>query len=280
MQVGVVSIAVVVVVGGAIAVGVDPVVPGVSGTGMDRAVGIVAVVSTISIGVVSVGVGVIVGVSSAVCVDAVVPGIVCARIGGRLGVVAVFACREAITVFIGIRNAAVAVVVVGIGAVVFDCRRVEGRVGVVAVVAVGNHSVGCFAAFGGGRIHVAKAIFVSVGPEGDGDVFVDLPIAVVVDAIADFNRGTIDRGIVVIAVVCARVPISILVALDADDFARDLVVANTNTGTAGQRDGGKDGLENATHRGWSVWSGGGEDYWKTTVASSHGAYREYRVNIR
>ncbi len=153
-----------------------------------------------------------------------------------VGVVTVFARRGAIPVGIAVSGAPIAVVVVGVRAVVLEGAGVVGCVGVVAVVVL----VGV----PGGRVardvgDVGATVPVGVGvgvPHGgvDGITPVSGPAAVVVDRIeADLDTAGAHATIGIVAVFAGRVPIAVGVDTRGGAVAVEIDEIGAGLGRAG-----------------------------------------------
>ena len=81
----------------------------------------------------------------------------------------------------------------------FGRTRMDCGIGVVAIRAVGHVAGRDTARLGGGGC-VTESVSVGIGVEGSLHAFVDIAVAVVIDAVAGFGRTRMDGGIGVVAI--------------------------------------------------------------------------------
>ena len=196
VEIGVVAVAVLVVVRGAVTVRVDAIVPGLGGPRVDAGVGVQTVGAAVGVPVVAVVVLVVVRCAVAVLVDAVVPDLACGWVDAGVRVVAV--CSA---IGVGVVAVAVAVVVRGTIAVLVDTvvpdlggAGVDGGVRVVAVGATTGCGVGVVAVTVGvaGTSAQQEVDLVLVESVGGGGVAVGVGEEAVDDGVAagPHNDGT------------------------------------------------------------------------------------------
>ncbi len=153
---------------------------------------------------------VLVGVAVAVVVD-LIAGF--RRYGAHTGVtvVAVLAGRVAVAISVSRSTAPIAVVIVGISAVILDRARVVRRVRVIAVATQLDVTGGDVAVLDC-RCVVAIPVAVEIRITRDEIEFlVGVAVAVVIDAVAGFRRGGTHAGVRIITVLRVVVPIAVAV---------------------------------------------------------------------
>ena len=168
---------------------------------------------------------------------------------GAGAVITLQAGREAVGVVVLKTYGAVAVVVVGVGAVGLRGAGEERRVRVIAVAVLGHEALGGLAGQHRGPGAVAVAVLIGVDRGGVGGVLVYLPVTVVVEAVALFLSAGVHRGVVVVAVLLIGVAVAVLVMLARQDARLGGGVFGVVTGEHTQGEERGEQSDRAQHEG-------------------------------